>query len=687
MLTGTLLSMHPLHRSLPASGTRRGRSCRPAWRLLAALALASACGAAPDAPAPGDDAGLEEHAPEALAQHSDALVGYDCSTHQDTGYTNGNPFSITLVTVDGNPVEIGTANAFLTMAQAANGAGIELRINSGFRTMAEQEYVYGCYINCNCNDCNKAASPGYSNHQSGHALDINTGGGALNWLNAHGGEFGFERTVPGESWHWEWWGGGSPKTFCSVAPPSCDRSAAGFTFSCDGPNGGQHCVNVNEPADPDSWSDNHFCSDQDLGMQWSISGPIAGMECINTFENSENHAAEWADNFLCLPPQSPYQLSWSSAGPIAGQSCVHWNEPSDTNSWDDNHVCIVNRTAFTSGPFTFAGAGPVADQTCISVNEPSDPHTWNDNFLCTRGDFGLTWSYQGAPSDQGCVNINEASDDVAQDWADNFLCAPPQTPWTFTWATAGQPAGATCVRWYEGADLASTWDDNWLCYEPVHRFSAGGFSFSDDGPVEGMSCVQVVEPDDADGWANDHVCGPAGLSLTWSAKGPVTGLDCTNIDEPAEPQAAAWADDFVCLPPNSGHKLTWSHAGPIAGKDCLRWFEHADTSPTWSDNWLCVEEVPVIPTPGAGGAGGEAGAGGKAGAGGEAGKAGGPGVSGASGQSSNAAGAKDPGAPHGERAIATESGCAAGPAGSRPVGAVGLVAGLALVAARRRRRG
>ena len=203
MLTGTLLSMHPLHRSLPASGTRRGRSCRPAWRLLAALALASACGAAPDAPAPGDDAGLEEHAPEALAQHSDALVGYDCSTHQDTGYTNGNPFSITLVTVDGNPVEIGTANAFLTMAQAANGAGIELRINSGFRTMAEQQYLYNCYLTKKCNSGNLAAKPGYSNHQSGLALDLTTS----SWLAKNASKYGFIRTVPSEDWHYEYTGG------------------------------------------------------------------------------------------------------------------------------------------------------------------------------------------------------------------------------------------------------------------------------------------------------------------------------------------------------------------------------------------------------------------------------------------------------------------------------------------------
>jgi hypothetical protein len=56
------------------------------------------------------------------------------------------------------------------------------------------------------------------------------------------------------------------------------------TFSCDGEQPALHCVNVNEPDDPDSWSDNYFCSANDLGMQWSSSGPIAGMDCTNVAE-------------------------------------------------------------------------------------------------------------------------------------------------------------------------------------------------------------------------------------------------------------------------------------------------------------------------------------------------------------------------------------------------------------------
>lgn len=134
---------------------------------------------------------------------------YDCTTWQDTGYVDGKPFLITLVTVDKKPVEVETANAYIVMQEAAAKSGVNIRIVSGFRTYAEQEYLYNCYITKSCNNGNLAAKPGYSEHQSGHALDLNTStSGVLNWLEKHGITYGFKRTVSSEPWHWEWWGGG-----------------------------------------------------------------------------------------------------------------------------------------------------------------------------------------------------------------------------------------------------------------------------------------------------------------------------------------------------------------------------------------------------------------------------------------------------------------------------------------------
>lgn len=150
-----------------------------------------------------------------------------CGTRQDTGYRSGTAFTITVVTADGKPAEQETANAYAVMQQAAAADGVTLSVVSGFRTMAEQQYLYACYVNCSCNNCNLAAQPGYSNHQSGHALDLNTGApGVLNWLNAHGPSFGFNRTVPSEDWHWEWWGGGPGGGPCGTTPDNCTQAEA-----------------------------------------------------------------------------------------------------------------------------------------------------------------------------------------------------------------------------------------------------------------------------------------------------------------------------------------------------------------------------------------------------------------------------------------------------------------------------
>ncbi len=168
-------------------------------------ALLAGCSPAPD-PLDADHVCDGEQPTATIAE---ALSPIDCTESQDTGYTSGTPFPITVVTVDGKKVEKDTANAYYVMAQAADKAGITLKISSGFRTNAEQQYFYNCYINCNCNNCNLAAKPGYSNHQSGHALDLNTSSpGVLTWLNNNGATYGFKRTVPSEAWHWEWWSGG-----------------------------------------------------------------------------------------------------------------------------------------------------------------------------------------------------------------------------------------------------------------------------------------------------------------------------------------------------------------------------------------------------------------------------------------------------------------------------------------------
>ena len=136
-----------------------------------------------------------------------ALSTFSCEVSKETGYVQGSSFEIKVVSVDGKLVERNTANAYYFMAKAAAKDGVQISVVSGFRTMAQQQYLYNCYVNCACNSCNLAAVPGYSNHQSGSALDVNTSSpGVYAWLDQHASAFGFVRTVPSEAWHWEYKG-------------------------------------------------------------------------------------------------------------------------------------------------------------------------------------------------------------------------------------------------------------------------------------------------------------------------------------------------------------------------------------------------------------------------------------------------------------------------------------------------
>lgn len=147
-----------------------------------------------DTDATDDD--LEPLSPEDINQTQ--------SCRRATGYRRGKAFSICITTVDGKLVEVNTARAYLRMKRAAKNRGIKLWINSGFRTMAQQRYFWNCYKTKKCNGGNLAAPPGYSNHQSGHALDLNTSARGVYWfLGRYGKSYGFRRTVPSEKWHWE----------------------------------------------------------------------------------------------------------------------------------------------------------------------------------------------------------------------------------------------------------------------------------------------------------------------------------------------------------------------------------------------------------------------------------------------------------------------------------------------------
>jgi LAS superfamily LD-carboxypeptidase LdcB len=137
----------------------------------------------------------------ALATSADARTA--------TGYRNGEKTQIKVVDVGGAEAEVHTAIAFRAMAKAASKAGLDLRIRSGYRSHSKQAKLYKKYRNGNGN---LAAPPGFSNHESGRALDlVITDPKVYGWLDHHAARFGFHRTVPGEAWHWEYLGGYEPE--------------------------------------------------------------------------------------------------------------------------------------------------------------------------------------------------------------------------------------------------------------------------------------------------------------------------------------------------------------------------------------------------------------------------------------------------------------------------------------------
>lgn len=144
-----------------------------------------------------DDHDAERRGDQAWAMASESI--------QRIGYRNGRTHVLEVVPLGPTAVEVEvrTARAFLAMRASAADAGVDLRLESGFRTVEQQLALYRAWRK---GRGNKAALPGRSNHQSGRALDINvvSNPGALAWLEAHAATFGFKRTVKGEPWHWEY---------------------------------------------------------------------------------------------------------------------------------------------------------------------------------------------------------------------------------------------------------------------------------------------------------------------------------------------------------------------------------------------------------------------------------------------------------------------------------------------------
>jgi len=97
----------------------------------------------------------------------------------------------------GKPMRPDVALAFDRMAAAAATDGVNLIVNSGFRTNAEQAALFAAHP-----DPKWVARPGQSLHRLGTELDLGPAA-AYGWLSRNAGRFHFVQRYAWEPWHYE----------------------------------------------------------------------------------------------------------------------------------------------------------------------------------------------------------------------------------------------------------------------------------------------------------------------------------------------------------------------------------------------------------------------------------------------------------------------------------------------------
>ena len=134
-----------------------------------------------------------------------------------------------LVSVDsGVSLRSEAASKYKQMVSAASAAGYSIGASSGYRSYATQEYTYNYWVKVNGSTAAAdavSAHAGFSEHQTGLAVDVKTGNCSLDcftdtpeyyWIRDHAHEYGFiERYKVGytnitgfspEAWHYRYIG-------------------------------------------------------------------------------------------------------------------------------------------------------------------------------------------------------------------------------------------------------------------------------------------------------------------------------------------------------------------------------------------------------------------------------------------------------------------------------------------------
>ena len=67
--------------------------------------------------------------------------------------------------------------------------------------------------------------------------------------------------------------------------------------------------------------------------------------------------------------------------------------------------------------------------------------------------------------DKTCIQVNEPEQN---NWHDNWLCMPNNSPYGFEWSAIGEIDGKECIQIYDGEQEKNTdawayWKDNYIC--------------------------------------------------------------------------------------------------------------------------------------------------------------------------------------------------------------------------------
>jgi soluble lytic murein transglycosylase-like protein len=112
------------------------------------------------------------------------------------GFASGGGYDGPLAYRQGKPMRPDVALAFDRMARAARADGIDLLVNSGFRSDAEQAALFAQHP-----DPRWVAPPGRSLHRNATELDLGPAS-AYAWLAAHADAFHFVQRYSWEPWHY-----------------------------------------------------------------------------------------------------------------------------------------------------------------------------------------------------------------------------------------------------------------------------------------------------------------------------------------------------------------------------------------------------------------------------------------------------------------------------------------------------